>query len=311
MKKINALTAGFIAAAAFAAMMVVFSGMGFLVLIPVFLGSLPIYIAALGWGTRAGIVATLTIMGFGAIATDPLSGLLIGMTMAAPAALAGHQANLAQSSNNGSGELEWYPLSRILLWISMLIAGAILVFGLMVDFDPLKFGPEIAKQMKPHLPSVEGRPDITEEQLSTTFTMNLRLLPFVLPSFWVGIHVLNLLAGLRITRRMGVLARPEEDIAANISLPQISLIIVLVALAGMSVTSPPLSYVFAVVAGALVMAFSVVGLSIFHQHTRDWAGRGPLLFVTYMMIGLMFFPVYLFAIAGIVRTSRLKGADPK
>jgi len=309
MKKINAFTAGFIAAAVFAAMMVLFSGLGFMVLIPVFLGSLPVYIAALGWGTRAGVVATLTIMGFGAMATDPSSGLLIGMTMAAPAALAGHQANLAQSADNGSGDMEWFPLSRILLWISMLIAGAILVFGLMVDFDPLRFGPEIAKQMKPHLPAVEGRPEITEEQLSNTFTTNLRLLPFVLPSFWVGVHVLNLLAGMKIARRMGVLARPEEDIAANFSLPQIALIIVVVALAGMSVTSPPLSYAFGVVAGAMVMAFSVVGLAIFHQRTRDWSGRGPLLFITYMMIGLMFFPVYLFAIAGIVRASGIKGPD--
>ena len=107
----NPYIIGVIAAVVFSAMMVIFSAMGFFVLIPVFLGALPIYIAALGWGTRAGIVATVAIVAFAAIMSDPASGLLIGMMIAAPAAVAGHQANLAQQFNNGDGQLQWYPFS--------------------------------------------------------------------------------------------------------------------------------------------------------------------------------------------------------
>jgi len=103
---------------------------------------------------------------------------------------------------------------------------------------------------------------------------------------------------------MGMLARPSEDIAASFNLPQYALVLVVVALAGMGLSSPPLSYAFAVIAGALVMAFSVVGLAIMHQRTRGWAGRGLMMMVAYVMIALLFFPVYLFSFAGVIKAVR-------
>ena len=302
--KNNPFIIGIIAALAFTGLMVMFSGLGFFVLIPVFLGALPIYVAALGWGTRAGVVATLAIVIFASLLSDLSSGLLIGMMIAAPASLAGHQANLAQTNSNGGGELQWYPFSRILFSISLLIVAAVLFFGLMVDFDPAVLGPQIADQLKPFLPQVEGRPELSAEDIGKAFELNLQLLPFILPSLWIGIHVLNLLLGIYITRSLKVLARPKEDIAAEFNLPQFSLVLLAVSFAGMSISPAPISYAFAVVAGAMLMAFSIVGLAVLHERTRGWSGRTPLLVLTYLLIILVFFPVYLFSFAGILKAVR-------
>ena len=312
--KLNPYLAGILAAGALAAMMVVFSRAGMLVLIPVFLGSLPIYVAALGWGTRAGVVATIAIIIFSGLSADPATGLLIGMTIAAPAALAGHQANLAQPAfiendiEDGVPDgLVWYPLSRILFWITLLIIGAIIFFGLVVDFDPQVLGPQLAEQMRPHLSAIDGNNKISEKVLNEALILNLKLLPFILPSLWIGIHVLNLLLGLRITRAMNVLARPPEDIAAALNLPQFALVFVVVTIAGMLLMPEPLSYGFSVAAGGLVMAFSVVGLSHMHQRIREWPTRTPLLVLIYGAIAFLFFPIYLYAFAGIFKTIRGNG----
>jgi hypothetical protein len=304
----NPYIVGLIAAGVFSTVMVVFSAMGVFVLIPVLFGALPVYVAALGWGTRAGIVATIAIVAFTAIAADPASGLLIGMMIAAPAALAGHQANLAQPDPHRTGQLQWYPLSQILYWITLLIIAAILVFGLIVDFDPSALAAEIAPRLELLLAPVEGGPEFSIEESSKAIELNLRILPFVLPSVWIGIHVLNFLLAMRIARRMEVLARPDEDIAAGFNLPHFAAVMLVVALAGMMFTSAPLSYGFAVAAGALTMAFSVVGLAVLHQRSRGWSGRLALLVITYVMISLIFFPVYLFSFSGIFKSVRAANA---
>ncbi len=307
----NPYLAGILAAGAVAAMMVVFSRMGLLILIPVFLGSLPIYIAALGWGTRAGVVATVAVIILASLASDPATGLLIGMTVAAPAALAGHQANLAQfvpsadeNNENQNGQLVWYPLSRILFWITILIISAIIMFGLMLDFDPNKLGPQLAEQMRAHLSAIEGQQEFSDELLSEAVTINLRLLPFIMPSIWIGIHILNLLLGLKITRSMNVLARPHEDVAASLTLPQFTLALLVIMIAGMLFTSPPLVYGFSVAAGGLIMAFSIVGLANMHQRIQTWPTRTPLLVLIYGAIALLFFPVYIYSFAGVFKTMR-------
>lgn len=307
-KDTNPYFVGFVAASVFAVMMYVFTSMGIFVLVPVMFGALPIYVAALGWGTKAGIVATVVIMIFTGIATDPAAGLLIGMTIAAPAALAGHQANLAQRAGDGSHELVWYPISRILFSLTLLIAGAILVFGLMLGFDPAKLGPQIAEQFQSQLtrmPEVNGGREVTLDEIGRANSFILGAMPFLLPSIWVGIHVINLLLGLRITRSMGVLARPDEDIASKFALPPFTLALMIVALVGMVSTNAPLQYGFGVAAGALSMAFAIVGLAAMHVNIRGWSvGRGPMLVLTYTMIIVFFIPVYLFTFSGILRTAR-------
>ena len=305
MKNNNPYIIGLFAAAAFIAMMVIFTRMGVMVLVPVLFGALPIYIAALGWGTIAGVVATVIVAIVTAVTSGAAGGLMIAMIIAAPAALAGHQANLAQQLSEDDEDLAWYPLSRILFWITILVAAAVLVFGLMMDFNPDKLGAQLAEQLKTMLPTSDNGPSLSQDELSLIMTQNLKILPFMLPSLWIGIHMMNLVLGMRITRKLGVLARPHENVAAELNMPQFALGLMVVTLVGMGVTSAPISYVFAVMSGALVMAFSIVGLANFHLSIANWSARTPLLVLTYGVIAILFFPVYLFSIAGVLRASRI------
>ena len=302
---------GLIAAAVFCAMMIVFGSMGLLVLVPVFLGALPVYVAALGWGTRAGIVATSAIIAISAIMTDISNGLLIGVMIAGPAALAGHQANLAQKIEDQGDELQWYPFSQILFWITMLIIGAVLLFGMLINFDPVEIGPQLSEHLKPLFPTPENGSGLSIEDREKALLMNLQMMPFVLPSLWIGIHFLNFLLALKITRQIDVLARPVEDLASVISLPPYALVLLVVSLSGIVITSPPFSYGFAVAAGALVMAFSIVGLAMLHQRIRHSPVRSPMLFITYAMIAMIFLPVYLFSFAGILRVAGMTHTSQK
>jgi hypothetical protein len=300
----NPYIIGMIAGVVFSTMVVAFGSSIFFLLIPMIFGSLPVYVAALGWGTRAGIVATLSIVVFATVSANPESGLLIGFMIAVPAALAGHQANLAQPHPDDNGELVWFPISQILFSITLAVIAGVLIFGIMMDFDPTVLGPQLADNFQNFLPQVEGMPQRSSEELGRAFELNVQVLPFVLPSIWIGIHVMNFLLAMAITRLMKVLARPPEDIADGFNLPQIALVMLLVSVAGMTLISPPYRYGFATASGALVMAFSVVGLAALHQRARGWAERTPLLVLTYILITVLFFPVYLFSFSGIMKVAR-------
>ena len=58
---LNPILIGIIAALVFCAMVLVFRSIDILVLVPLFFGALPIYVAALGWGARAGVVAVVIV----------------------------------------------------------------------------------------------------------------------------------------------------------------------------------------------------------------------------------------------------------
>src|SRR4029077_6297932 len=93
-----------------------------------YLAPLPLMVAALGWGplgaTIGGIVAAI---GLGAIFGLPYC-IAFAVTIALPAWWLGHLALLGRpitsgaSPGNGASavapDLEWYPVGRILLWIS-------------------------------------------------------------------------------------------------------------------------------------------------------------------------------------------------
>jgi hypothetical protein len=93
-----------------------------------YLAPLPLMVAALGWGplcaTIGGIVAAL---GLGAIFGLPYC-IAFAVTIALPAWWLGHLALLGRSMTSGvsqgngaaavAPDLEWYPVGRIMLWIS-------------------------------------------------------------------------------------------------------------------------------------------------------------------------------------------------
>ena len=77
---------------------------------------LPIFIAALGWSHRAGLVAVAAGGVATALAFRPAAGLAFGLGWALPAWWLAFLALLGRPGAEGA--LEWYPLGRVLLWIA-------------------------------------------------------------------------------------------------------------------------------------------------------------------------------------------------
>ena len=109
-----------------------------------YLATLPLMVAALGWGplaaTIGGIVAA---SGLGAIFGLPYC-IAFAITVAVPAWWLGHLALLGRplpSAGSGNGaapaapSLEWYPVGRILLWIAGFAALATIAAMLTLGTD--------------------------------------------------------------------------------------------------------------------------------------------------------------------------------
>src|SRR6202140_1097535 len=93
-----------------------------------YLAPLPLMVAALGWGPlSAALGGILAATGLGAIFGLPYCIAFV-VTVALPAWWLGHLALLGRPVTNGAAspngaspvaaDLEWYPVGRILLWIS-------------------------------------------------------------------------------------------------------------------------------------------------------------------------------------------------
>jgi energy-coupling factor transporter transmembrane protein EcfT len=124
-----------------------------------YLAPLPLMVAALGWGplsaTVGGIVAAI---GLGAIFGLPYC-IAFAVTIALPAWWLGHLALLgrpitsAASTGNGASpvapDLEWYPVGRILLWISGFAALTTMAALLTLGTDPAAINGALRRCLAP------------------------------------------------------------------------------------------------------------------------------------------------------------------
>ncbi len=296
----QALLVGILAAVASALMFMAATRVGFSALFFLLVAPMPIYLAALSWGTSAGIVAAIgtvaVITGVGGFE----AGISLGLMFAGPAAVLGHQVNLAQPDPDDPSTLQWYPLSRMLFSLAAMGAAAIIGFGMLIGFDMEQMRDQTVELMK-ELTGGGGGQQLSDEELAAVVGINLQLMPFVMPGFWLMLHAACCYLSSLIARRAGRLPRPRDDIARQASLPQLSLVILALALAGALLFDGSLGLACQVVAGSFFAAFALVGLAAMHERTRGWASRGLVLFAAYFLIILIYLPLFLFALFGLAR----------
>src|SRR5262249_26908149 len=102
--------------------------------IPLFyLAPLPILIAAMGWSHLAGLIAAgVAALGLG-VAFGSVLFIVFLVGVGLPAWWLGYPAWLARPGSNGaSGQLEWYPTGRLVIWAALL--GSLVVMAVMVRF---------------------------------------------------------------------------------------------------------------------------------------------------------------------------------
>ncbi|HEX3495939.1 MAG TPA: hypothetical protein VHT02_02000 [Methylocella sp.] len=310
------------------------------------LSPLPIMIATLGYGAFAGAAAvasaTVTVAAlfnaqqkFGSLDTAALGGLVFAFSLGLPAFWLSLLSVLSRPKGSPNWVVtsrvgsffarEYVPLERILSYATSIcatigVAIAVYVSSLYGGFDvaldslSAEVTPIAERLISPgmHLPS-----DFDARHLARVTV--LAAAPAVAASSLV-LLMLNLCLAGRVAQLSAQLPRPWPDIAGELRLPQVYLLV----FGAAALTGPYLGglpgHIIVIVAATLGVAFALDGLAAAHYLSRGSPFRIPLLILIYL--GLVvpvtwFVFLLLLVLTGVIETAfslrdrKDKTASPK
>ena len=267
------------------------------------LASLPILIAAIGWShwaaLLAGVVAAVGIAP--AVGPTDAFGVLLGVAL--PAWWLGYLTLLARADTT-TGELEWYPPGRLLLWCAIL--GAVGIAPLLFDF--LNRDATLAQTLRQFMRQAlraqfqipEGQPLVIPGVENPEWLVGI-LVALAAP-LWAAvlalIETLNLWLAALVLRISGRLRRPWPDLAA-MRLPSATPLALAAALAASFAPGVP-GFVAALLAGGLMLAYAMIGFAIMHDVSRHLHGRVVMLIGMYATVTVLRWPVLLMGLLGLI-----------
>ena len=269
-----------------------------------YLAPLPLMVAAMGWGPLSAIIGGIgAAIGLGAIFGLPYCLAFVVM-VALPACWLGHLALLGRlltngisSSNGGSPvapDLEWYPVGRILLWITCFVAlttmAALLTLG--TDADT------VTGTMRRGLLHIFGSGDAAYTgEIEPFINALVALAPAAAAIVAMLTLTLNLWLAAKITATSGRLHRPWPDLKST-ALPPVTLVILFVAIAGCFIGGLP-AILALIVATALIMAYAFTGFAVLHTLTLALKSRALWLGCAYAVVIVFSWPVLVIAALGL------------
>ncbi len=270
------------------------AGASFLILI----APLPIYLATLSQGTAVGVGSSILAIMIAATAISPHVAIGLGFAFTIPASIIANQANLAQETN---GEMEWYPLSKLFFNLSIVLSLGISALAIMSGFNTQGLAQELTAAMEKAFEASTRPAPMSKEELDSFIQLSIKILPFVMGSFWLIIHVANIHVAASICRASNMMPRPKDDIAKTISLPKTAMAIMLASLVATLMLSGMIQIISMIIAGTFVTAFTLIGLSILHLKLRNNSAGGVLLTLTYILILITYPLFHLLSVIGIIK----------
>lgn len=255
-----------------------------------FLAPLPSFLAGLGWGAPAALVA--------ALAGSATLGLVMGGVVPAgvflvsqglPIVVLCHLALLNRPIDpphaglqGGPGAVEWYPPGRLVA-AATIMAGALSVMSLLMlggDLEDVRklLRTLIERVFAKELAVLRNKP-LSPEEITSLAGMALYVLPAASAASWLGGFVLNLWLAGRITLASGRLVRPWPDLAAMTFPP--GMVLGLAIAMGLTFLPGYPGLIATGFAGALFFAFTLMGLAIIHHTSRGKPQRPFVLAGTY------------------------------
>ena len=237
-------------------------------LILFYVGTLPLFIAGLGWGwATAGLAA---IAGAVAVmfALGSLGSLIFMLAIGAPAAWLSYLAGLSRRTQTAAGpRQEWYPLGRLVAWSSViggcLILPAIAAFGFSLEAYE-----ESIRGVFERLISngAEGVPDVPPgldaEQLATLFVRHMPPLSVII---WMAATLACMYLAARIVLVSGRFRRPWPDLK-RFELPN-GLTMALAASLLASFLPGLAGLISGAFAAGFAFAYTLLGLAVLHVVT--------------------------------------------
>ena len=286
-----------------------------------YLAPLPLMVAALGWGPISATIGGITAAtGLGAIFGLPYC-IAFAVTIALPAWWLGHLALLGRAVTNGASSgngaspiaptLEWYPVGRILLWISGFAALTTMAALLTLGTDAAA----ITGAMRRGLLRIIGPRDAastgeTEQWIDALVT----IAPAAAAIVAIMTLTLNLWLAARITATSGRLHRPWPDLKSA-ELPPMTLAALCVAVA-FCFTGGLLAILAQIVTAALMMAYALTGFAVLHTLTLALKSRVLWLSGIYAIVVVFGWPVLAIVVLGLadavfgIRQRYLQGRPP-
>ncbi|RCS23179.1 DUF2232 domain-containing protein [Phyllobacterium salinisoli] len=270
-----------------------------------FLTPLPIFIAALGWGTTAGLVSAIVATIAVALVAAPMAALLVALTSIVPAATGAYLAGLARPADEMGGPsdtLVWYPLSDIIFRLALMIAASFIIIGIIIGFGEA-LAREVANAIMASVSQANPEFAASNEMRDNLANFMVAALPAIQPATCLLVLIANLYLALRLTALSGRLRRPRDDWPATLRMPRAALLVLTVSLA-LAFIGGGIGHAAAAVAGALSAGFLLAGFAMMHFRTRGAPWRPFALWIAYLAVVLFAFVLFVFLIAGLFDTSR-------
>jgi hypothetical protein len=261
-----------------------------------YLAPLPLMVAALGWGPLAATIGGISAAtGLGAIFGLPYCIAFV-VTVALPAWWLGHLALLGRpvsggvASGNGAAPvaptLEWYPLGRILLWITCFAAlttmAALLTLGTDAAAITGALRRGLLRIIGPHEVASAGE---TEQWIDAL----VAIAPAAAAIVAMMTLTLNLWLAGRITATSARLHRPWPDLKSA-ALPPMTLAALSAAIA-LCFIGGLLAILAQIVTAALMMAYALTGFAVLHTLTLALKSRVLWLGGTYAIVVVFGWPI--------------------
>jgi hypothetical protein len=278
-------------------------------------------VAALGWGplsaTIGGVVAAT---GLGTIFGLPYC-IAFAVTIALPAWWLGHLALLGRPIANGvspgdgtspvAPDLEWYPVGRILLWISGFAALTTMAALLTLGTDAAAITGALRRGLLRMLgPREVASAGETEQWIDAVVTVA----PAAAAIVAMMTLTLNLWLAAKITATSGRLHRPWPDLKSA-ALPPMTLAALCVAIA-FCFTGGLLAVLAQIVTAALMVAYALTGFAVLHTLTLALKSRALWLGCSYAIMLVFGWPVLAMVVLGLAdaifgfRQRYLRGRPP-
>jgi hypothetical protein len=269
-----------------------------------YLAPLPLMVAALGWGPLSATI--------GGIAAASGLGAIFGLayciafvvTVAVPAWWLGHLALLGRpiemkgSPDNGASPvapaLEWYPVGRILLWISGFAALTTVAALLTLGTDAEAITGTLRRGLLRLLDLRDTTPKAETEQWIDAL---VAIAPAAAALFAMMTLTLNLWLAAKITATSGRLHRPWPDLKSA-ALPAMTLAALCVAIA-FCFAGGLIAILAQIASAALLMAYTLIGFAVLHTVTLALKSRALWLGCIYAIVVVFSWPVLAMVILGL------------
>ena len=255
-----------------------------------YLAPLPIMISTLGWGFLSGSISGGLASACVALAVDPVSGLLFGLTVALPSwALSSFciVRGVRPPWRKSAAPADWTPVGAIVTFAVAIaaIVGLGGLVALIVVYGGYEKGLQaFADALAPAIEQAAGAGAMLPEGESLDdFALSIvRLSPAAIAGSTLLMLCVNLYAAARSTQLSQRLPRAWPDVPTSLVLPPALGAILVVALGAWLAAPEPISQFAAVLAGALGVAYVFQGLAVLHALSRRVRARPALIAALYL-----------------------------